>query len=69
MKPGCVIEIREGKIISEDFFYKKRLKKKNITNELTNQNIEEILDLLLKSIKKRLISDQKISILQSGGYD
>lgn len=69
MKPGCVLEISEGKIISEDFIYKKNLKENNISDELTNQNIEEILDLLLKSIKKRLISDQKISILQSGGYD
>ena len=69
MKPGCVLEISEGKIISEDYIYKKNLKKKNTSDELTNQNIEEILDLLLKSIKKRLISDQKISILQSGGYD
>ena len=27
------------------------------------------MELLIKSIKKRLISDQQISILQSGGYD
>ena len=27
------------------------------------------MDLLINSIKKRLISDQKISLLQSGGYD
>ncbi len=67
---GSILELRDGKVISDEKYLKKNtLKKGNNINQLKNQNFEEIIDLLIKSIKKRLISDQQISILQSGGYD
>lgn len=68
---GSIIEIDQGKIISNKKYIKKKTFEKisNQINDLKNQNLEEIMELLIKSIKKRLISDQQISILQSGGYD
>ena len=68
---GSIIEINQGKIISNKKYIKKKTFEKisNQINDLKNQNLEEIMELLIKSIKKRLISDQQISILQSGGYD
>lgn len=68
---GSIVEILNGKILSNKKYLKKKsiINKEKEINELTNQNLDEIMDLLIKSIRKRLISDQKISILQSGGYD
>ncbi len=70
LKPCNIIKIKDGKIISDETYeINIPSKSKNKIENFSNQNIEEILELLLNSIKKRLISDQKISILQSGGYD
>ena len=65
---NSVLKVNSGKVI-EKFSIKKKINLKKKIYKIKNQNLEEILDLLIKSIKKRLISDQKISILQSGGYD
>ena len=65
---NTILKIKSGKIINK-FSIKKQINSKQKIYKIKNQNLEEILDLLIKSIKKRLISDQKISILQSGGYD
>tara|TARA_A100001015_G_C15034056_1_gene734939 strand:+ start:184 stop:1917 length:1734 start_codon:yes stop_codon:yes gene_type:complete len=65
---NTILKIESGKIIQQNSIKKQTNIKKKIY-KIKNQNLEEILDLLIKSIKKRLISDQKISILQSGGYD
>ncbi len=65
---NTILRIKSGKIIQQNSIKKQTNIKKKI-HKIKNQNLEEILDLLIKSIKKRLISDQKISILQSGGYD
>jgi len=65
---NSILKINSGKI-KEKFSVQRVKNSRQKIYELTNQNLEEIIDLLIKSTRKRLISDQKISILQSGGYD
>ena len=65
---NTILKFKSGKLIQK-YSIKKEFSLKKKIYKIKNQNLEEILDLLIKSIKKRLISDQKISILQSGGYD
>ncbi len=70
LKPSNIVSIKNGKITSDEIYeINNPTKTKSKIENFSNQNIEEILELLLKSINKRLISDQRVSILQSGGYD
>ena len=71
LEPGTILTFKEGRIDKEKFWDISKVYKKNSERLITDyaEAKDMLKDLLIKSVKRRMISDVPLGTFLSGGYD